>query len=206
MREKVGLLFSGGVESSVILSLYLKRGHLVYPFYVKSGFPWERTEFRWAQRLWLRLKRRWPNLMTIKPVPFRAGYGVRKRITDTSDLEIPMRNSALILSALMRAHKMKIRRLIIGSLGMYPFPDNRREFFDDLERLISKGSGIQLILDTPLMGLEKEEVISLAGDDFPFHLTFSCASPVRDHHCGNCVKCRERREGFERAGVYFSGG
>ncbi len=200
MREKVGVLFSGGVESSALLYHYLRKGFLVYPLYVRCGLPWEETERLWADRLWARLKRDWKTLMTIRTVPFRVQRKVRKRIGSLSDLEITLRNSSLILSALLKANTMGVRRLSIGSLGMYPFPDNRREFFESLQGVLRDGSGIDLSLETPFMGMEKEEVIAQTGDGFPFHLTFSCASPVKKHHCGRCVKCLERKEGFIKAG------
>ena len=35
----------------------------------------------------------------------------------------------------------------------------------------------------------------------PLEYSLSCMSPVSDRHCGQCSKCRERREAFAAAGV-----
>jgi 7-cyano-7-deazaguanine synthase len=35
----------------------------------------------------------------------------------------------------------------------------------------------------------------------PLELTLSCMNPKDDRHCGQCSKCRERRDAFNEAGV-----
>jgi 7-cyano-7-deazaguanine synthase len=47
----VGLLFSGGIDSSILLVELLRQGHAVQPFYVDSQLAWQGEELRAAHRL-----------------------------------------------------------------------------------------------------------------------------------------------------------
>jgi 7-cyano-7-deazaguanine synthase len=50
--------------------------------------------------------------------------------------------------------------------------------------------------------MEKSDVIRLgAGLGVPFELTLSCMNPRQGLHCGQCSKCRERRDAFHEAGI-----
>ncbi len=40
----IGVLVSGGLDSSVLVAELLRRGHGVQPFYVRCGLYWEREE------------------------------------------------------------------------------------------------------------------------------------------------------------------
>ncbi len=55
--HKVVVLFSGGVESTCMLYMYLKEDWLVYPVYVKAGYPWESLELERTKALWLYTKK-----------------------------------------------------------------------------------------------------------------------------------------------------
>ena len=193
--KKVALLFSAGVESSSLAVHYLEGGYIVLPVYVKCGFPWEKVEIRWGERLWVFLKKKYRRLLPIRILPAR-GIG-----PEANSVEMPLRNLILVSTVALEALRRDIDRVGIGSLGMYPFPDNNREFFDDVERLLSRGARIRLEVDTPFMGLEKEEVIKHYYTKLPYRLTFSCMRPIKGMHCGRCEKCMERKEGFRKAGL-----
>jgi len=79
--------------------------------------------------------------------------------------------------------------------------DNSKEYMERMEGLISEGLRENVSVDVPFMGRDKGEIVREFSGRVPFNLTFSCASPVGIHHCGTCAKCRERKEGFSRAGV-----
>ena len=63
----IGLLLSGGLDSSILLAHLLESGRHVQPFYVQSGLHWQRDEF-WALRAFL---------ITIDSPPARAVGGLR---------------------------------------------------------------------------------------------------------------------------------
>ena len=50
--------------------------------------------------------------------------------------------------------------------------------------------------------MDKSDVIRLGIElGVPLALTLSCMNPQNGLHCGQCSKCRERRDGFADAGV-----
>jgi 7-cyano-7-deazaguanine synthase len=54
----------------------------------------------------------------------------------------------------------------------------------------------------PFASMEKSEVIRLGIElKVPLELTLSCMNPHEGRHCGQCSKCRERRDAFAEAGV-----
>ena len=89
----------------------------------------------------------------------------------------------------------------VGSLGIYPFPDTERSYFDSLEELVERALRIRFRIETPFLGMEKAQVIREFRGSVPLGMTFSCIRPVRGVHCGSCAKCLERKEGFVKAGV-----
>lgn len=193
--KKVGVLFSAGVESTSLLIHYLVKGLLVYPVYVHCRLSWESTELRYAENLWAVLKKSYRNLMPMRILPMAGS----KPLGDS--VEIPLRNLILSVGVMMESYRKGIKRVALGSLGIYPFPDNNRNYLDRLEDLISEGARENISLETPFIGMEKWEVVKKFYPKAPYKLTFSCVKPVRGKHCGKCEKCLERKEGFLKAGV-----
>ncbi len=186
---------SAGVESASLAVYYLRKNTFVFPVYVRCGFPWEEVERKWLLRLWARLKKDY-----IRIAPFRTVF-LKSLKPAEGELEIPLRNLILSTLVTLEAVKRDIYTLAVGSLGLYPFPDNSRDYFDSLEEVISKGLRKRIKIETPFMGLEKHEIIRRFATYVPYELTFSCISPKRSLHCGRCIKCYERKEGFKSAGV-----
>ncbi len=200
--RKVVVLFSAGVESTSLVVHYLSRGAYVYPVYVRSGMPWEDVERHYALKLWHDLRRKYGHIAPVRTVFVKGSRPATDGVPmEENQIEIPLRNMILTVQTAVVAHRKGVDTIGVGSLGIYPFPDNNREYFDKLEDLISTGLRRRIIIDTPFMGMEKWDVIRRFAGKAPYHLTFSCASPVGRIHCGVCAKCRERREGFERAGL-----
>ena len=201
--KKAVVLFSGGVESSAILYLYLSRGWIVYPVYVKTGQFWERFEYRKAIHLWEHTRKRYPNLMPLRVEPLRAVCPRPRSINTESQLFIPLRNLTLLTAVGNYALSKGAYQIGLGSLGLYPFPDNNLGYIKQVEDLMSKGASTKIEVDVPLLGLEKSEVVRRFKNLVPFHLTFSCVNPVikdgRILHCGKCIKCMERKEAMAQA-------
>ena len=59
-------------------------------------------------------------------------------------------------------------------------------------------------MQTPLLELNKAEIIRLGGDlGVDFALTHSCYDPdVAGRACGRCDSCVLRKRGFSEAGVF----
>lgn len=83
----------------------------------------------------------------------------------------------------------------------WAYPDCTPEFIGAMANAIYIGSYQAIRLHTPLMWMQKHEIVSLGhklGVDFA--QTWSCyAGGV--HHCGECPTCYARQDAFKRAGV-----
>lgn len=191
--HKIVVLFSGGVESTCLLYMYLREGRLAYPIYVKASYPWEAFELENAINLWLYTKRKYKNLMPLRVASMINPEKIKRREHSRS-LFIPLRNISLVSIASNYAVWRNIRHLAVGSLGIYPFPDNNPEYMKRLQSLID----IKLL--TPFMGIEKHEVLKRFSDGVPLERTLSCIRPKKVMgkivHCGRCKKCKERQEAF----------
>jgi len=115
--HKIVLLFSGGVESTCLLYMYLRKGWLVYPVYIKAGYPWEAFELENAKSLWLYTKKKHKNLMPLRVLPAINPERVSRRKHD-KNLFIPLRNINLIAMAGNYALLKGIEYVAIGSLGI----------------------------------------------------------------------------------------
>ena len=71
-----------------------------------------------------------------------------------------------------------------------------------MENALSAGLAFGISIDAPFSAMTKADVIRLGQTlAVPFELTLSCMQPVRGEHCGQCSKCRERRDAFAEAGI-----
>jgi 7-cyano-7-deazaguanine synthase len=95
-----------------------------------------------------------------------------------------------------------ITRIALGPLAGNPFPDATPEFFDTMARALSLGLNHPIAVATPFLALEKSDVIKLGVElGVALELTLSCMNPQQGRHCGQCSKCRERRDAFRDAGI-----
>ncbi len=207
----VAVLLSGGLDSAV-LAARAARSAVVQPVYVSAGLAWETEEVALVSRL-------------LESAPFRSNVLPLARIvvdasdlypethwarrgeppaydTPDEDVYLPGRNVLLLSKAGVLCALRGIHRLAIGPLAGNPFPDATPEFFASMARTLSLGLDHPLTIETPFTSLHKEEVIRLGASlGVRFELTMSCMKPSGGRHCGLCSKCRERRDGFEAAGV-----
>jgi len=96
----------------------------------------------------------------------------------------------------------RISRIAIGTLAGNPFPDATADFFNTLSKAMSLGLAHQIAVDAPFMQMDKSDVIRLGRElGVPLELTLSCMKPRDGLHCGECSKCRERRDAFREAGI-----
>ena len=192
--EKILVLFSGGVESTALLVHYARKNFRVFPLYVRFGYPWEDYELKSAVRVLNHLRSRYLNIKNIKIRKAKAVMKSFKKPKREEELEIPLRNLILCTVGAQVGYRLGIHRLAHGSLGLYPFPDSKRDYFDELEDVISKGLGVEFRIETPFYGMHKEEVLKRYGREIPLELTLSCISPVGGKPCEECIKCKERKE------------
>lgn len=207
-KPKIGVLYSGGLDSAALIGMYVRRGFQIFPVYVQSGLRWEQGEIRRAQNFLRHIDSR-----NVKPLTFahlnlehayrnnwsQAGRTPR-RYSDDRQVFLPGRNLLLTTQALLALSSEGIFELALATLKGNPFSDASSAYFRKLEEVFSEGFGRRVRIHTPFLNRGKADVIRSAKG-FPIHLSLSCINPQRNLHCGNCNKCAERQRAFRRAGV-----
>lgn len=206
--DKIAVLASGGLDSSVLVA-QMAADAAVFPIYVRCGFAWEEMELQGLQSFLAALANPRVNAVTTISAPAAALYGDHWSVTgarvpaaDEPDEStyLPGRNILLISLAAIWGSTHAVSRIAIGSLGGNPFPDASPQFFATFAQVLGAGLGHQIVIEAPLRGLHKEDVIKRFSN-LPLELTLTCMAPEESRHCGKCNKCFERRQAFQRAGI-----
>ena len=207
----VAVLVSGGLDS-LVLAAWEAQSHGVQPIYVSCGLPWEPIEQAFVARFltayrtphaFLPLARLEVPVRDIYPDTHWAIRGVPPGY-DTDDREVQLvgRNIMLLAKAGIYCSVAGLTRIVVGQLQGNPFPDATPEFFAAMARALSLGLAHEIEIATPFAAMDKSEVIRLGVElGVPLELTLSCMNPRGGLHCGQCSKCRERRDAFHEAGV-----
>jgi 7-cyano-7-deazaguanine synthase len=206
--EKISVLASGGLDSSVLIAK-LAADAEVYPIYVRCGFAWEDMELKGLQSFLDALHNHNVMPTTVLSTPTAVLYGDHWSVTGArvpgadepdENTYLPGRNILLISLAAIWGSTHGVSRIAIGSLGGNPFPDATPEFFETFARALSMGLGHDVKIEAPLRGFHKEDLIK-QFKDLPLELTLTCMAPRASQHCGQCNKCFERQQAFQKAGV-----
>ena len=80
----------------------------------------------------------------------------------------------------------------IGLLVNHTFPDQTKDFVEKAEISISTALGNKTHILTPLIDLDKRDVLKLAKEYDLEPITYYCHSGT-DVPCGKCISCRERK-------------
>jgi 7-cyano-7-deazaguanine synthase len=202
VNEPVAVLFSGGLDSAVLLAIAAERGP-AQPIYVRAGLAWEPQELAMAARLFAaRAYRGQVRPLVTLGVDMRDVYPASHWAIPDEDVYIDGRNIVLLSKASVFMARAGLARVWMGTLAGNPFPDASRAFFDAMQGALSTGLATPIAIDAPLSGMHKEDVIRRGAElGVPFELTLSCMQPVAGEHCGRCSKCRERRDGFIAAAI-----
>ena len=204
--QPVAVLFSGGLDSAVLLAMAAAEGPAV-PVYVSVGLAWEPAEVRAAERLLEEapfagrvrpLVRLNVDMRDVYPESHWAIRGDAPGFdTPDSDVYLEGRNVILLSKAAVYMARAGMERVLIGPLAGNPFPDATPQFFAAMSTALSLGLATSIHIEAPLAHLHKEDVVRLGRKlGVPLELTLSCMQPEGDGGCGRCSKCREREEGF----------
>jgi 7-cyano-7-deazaguanine synthase len=204
------VLISAGLDSAVLAAHEARRGR-VHPIYVSTGLAWEAEERAALDALLAAPAFR--NLEAVTELTFSVRdvypdthWAVRGEppAFDTPDQDVYLtgRNIALLSKTAIHCARHGIDRIAMGPLAGNPFPDATPAFFSSMSRALSLGLAHALTIDTPFITLGKSAVIGIGVDlGVPLAATLSCMKPQDGQHCGQCSKCRERRDAFREAGV-----
>lgn len=210
----IGLLLSGGLDSSILLGCLLEEGRRVRPFYIDSGLAWQVEEAAAATRFLEALATpRLEPLVTLQ-LPLAdlydghwsvTGRDVPDATTPDDAVYLPGRNALLMIKAALWCRMHGIEELALGVLQANPFSDTAANFFDHFEAALNYADGNPVRIVRPFAQFDKQQVMRL-GRDLPLDLTFSCIAPaditpIGRQHCGRCNKCAERQATFRLIGI-----
>ena len=141
-----------------------------------------------------------------KEIP-KSSYAEQLAETDGSPVStyVPFRNGLFLASAASIALSRGCSEIYYGAhsddAAGNAYPDCSREFNEAINRAISLGSGDQLRVVAPFIGMTKAEVVAVGLKlNVPYKLTWSCYEG-KDKPCGKCGTCRDRTAAFRANGI-----
>ena len=206
------LVYSGGLDSTVLLYHLLAAGHEVHALSVNYGQR-HRCELERAAEICTRVKvpHQTADLspvqsllagssLTSPEIEVAEGHYTEENMKTTV---VPNRN--MILLSLATGHGLSIGADQVayaahsGDHAIYP--DCRNEFADAMANAIRLCDWNSIELSRPFVDWTKADIVRRGAElDVPFELTWSCYKGG-EIHCGRCGTCIERREAFDLAGV-----
>ena len=206
------LIYSGGLDSTVLLYHLRAAGHTVHALSVNYGQR-HSCELRHAAEICkaIDVPHQTADLSAIQPL--LAGSSLTSPEIDVAEghyteesmksTVVPNRN--MILLAIAAGHALSIGAEQIayaahsGDHAIYP--DCRNEFADAMAAAIRLCDWSTVELSRPFVDWTKADIVRRGAElSLPFAKTWSCYQGG-DLHCGRCGTCIERREAFDLAGV-----
>jgi 7-cyano-7-deazaguanine synthase len=204
VRPTVGVLVSGGLDSSILVGKLLDEGHRIQPFYIRTDLFWQEEELRAVKRFLAAIARPALQELAILDLPVRDLYSGHWSVSgqttpgyDSPDAAVflPGRNALLLVKAAIWCQMRGIEYLALAPLGTSPFADAQEGFFNDFQAALNCGDLPSVNILRPFQGMKKQRVMEF-GRSYPLELTFSCIAPREGLHCGRCNKCAERQGAF----------
>ena len=206
------VVYSGGLDSTVLLAHLLAEGREVHALTVNYGQRHAREiESARAVCAHYGVEHRVADLralgeifgsnsLTNTAVDVAEGHYTEETMKTTV---VPNRNMILLAVAAARAIALKADTLAYAAHGgdHAIYPDCRPEFADAMDHAIGLADWHKVRLERPMVSWSKAEIVRRgAALGVPFALTWSCYKGGAKH-CGRCGTCIERREAFRLAGV-----
>ncbi|WP_455529811.1 7-cyano-7-deazaguanine synthase QueC [Ruminococcus sp.] len=141
-----------------------------------------------------------------KEIP-KESYAEQLKGTDGSPVStyVPFRNGLFLSSAASIALSNGCEVIYYGAhsddAAGNAYPDCSSEFNEAINRAIYLGSGCELRVEAPFIGLTKAQVVKKGLElGVPYELTWSCYEGG-DKPCGKCGTCIDRAAAFAENGV-----
>ena len=116
---------------------------------------------------------------------------------------VPFRNGIMLSAAAGLAESRGLTHILIAShSGDHAlYPDCRDSFVKAMARAVALGTYDNIRLEAPYSLISKADIARRGSEiGVDYANTYSCYKG-REHHCGRCGTCRERREAFAAAGI-----
>lgn len=199
VNNRIVLLYSGGIDSTVLMFRLINEGYQVYPLYINYGQITYDGELEAINNL---LPKQVKNRLLVISIPEVGKIGIGSLVgeypEDIGSREewfgkefFPNRNMILIAIAASYCCKIHSEKVAIGVVGKNSYPDTSSTFIANVNSLLCHSlQGVQVI--APYAGFEKMVVIKDAISlGVSLEKTFSCNS-LGNRHCQLCTSCLER--------------
>lgn len=137
----------------------------------------------------------------------KESYAAQLESTDGSPVStyVPFRNGLFLSAAASIALSNGCKDIYYGAhsddAAGNAYPDCSKEFNEAINTAIYIGSGNQLKVKAPFVGMKKADVVKKGlALEVPYELTWSCYEG-NEAPCGMCGTCRDRIAAFEANGV-----
>lgn len=187
---KTLLLFSGGIDSTVILYSLMKKG--IRPLCLTFNYNQRhKKELSSAEKI---AKKAGCSRLVIKlDLGFSHSSLISPGRITGRNTYVPGRNMLFLSYASSVAESLGIKEIYIGANkdDSRNFPDCRREFIKSFSEAIQKGQRKKIKIRAPLLNLTKQEIIA-RGIKLKVSLedTWSCYAGGKKP-CGVCEPCRK---------------
>ncbi|MEK6842385.1 MAG: 7-cyano-7-deazaguanine synthase QueC [Nanoarchaeota archaeon] len=133
---------------------------------------------------------------------------LRETKNESKKFYVPCRNTIFLIYALVLTESLflkerKTSNIFVGfkNEGKEHYPDTTKEFVNQMNRLSQISCYKKFKIIAPLIKMDKEDIVILGKNlGVNFKDTFSCYIGKKEH-CGSCLACRLRQEGFYWAGI-----
>lgn len=219
---KALVLFSGGVDSTTCLGLAVKKygKENVTALSISYGQKHSReieaakavAEYYGVEKIDLDLSLifQFSDCSLLKnsheEIPHES-YSEQLKKTDGSPVStyVPFRNGLFLSSAASIALSKNCEVIYYGAhsddAAGNAYPDCSAVFNDAMNTAIYEGSGRQIKIEAPFVGMTKAEVVKTGLElGVPYELTWSCYEGG-EKPCGVCGTCIDRAKAFELNGV-----
>ena len=209
------VLLSGGLDSTVTMSIAMQECDIVYPIHANYGQLTENREYKAFidicnyykidEKLVISLdylKKIGGSALTdhTLTVP-QNGDGLKDEIPITY---VPFRNGNLLSIAASYAEVKEANYIYIGAVeeDSSGYPDCRLEFLKEFQKAINLGNRPETNIEIklPIIFSSKKDIVKIGMElNSPLELSWSCYSS-NEKACGKCDSCLLRLKGFKEAG------
>jgi 7-cyano-7-deazaguanine synthase len=147
--DAIGVLASGGLDSSILIGHLLRDGRRVQPFYICTGLVWQAEELPALVRFLTAIAANNLARLVVLDMPLADLYDGHWRLTgrntpaaDSPDeaVFLPGRNALLLVKAAVWCQLHSVGELALAPLGTSPFEDASSAFLQDFQSAINRGS------------------------------------------------------------------